>query len=417
MNDIHRPRPADAIRTALEIAERQQAHGGEQKAPAGVPRVHEPTDAVPATGEARLRIGFLTIWFERGQSYVTRTLRDALAARHETFIFARAGIVHETHKLETEGPWAVPNLTTHPSYDVPAERLLAWARGNALDIVVFNEEYDWELVRAVKEAGFTVVTYLDYYKNEWEPNMGLYDLVLCSTQRSYELVRDVCRAIYIGWCVDTKRFRPRRGLEPRATFFHNAGWLGINYRKMTPAVILAFDAVKRVLPEATLFIHAQVGPGKLPPSTQRILARQPAITYHVETVPPPGLYHRGEILLFPSKLEGLGLPLPEAMACGLPVIATDAPPMNEFVRTGRTGLLVRVGERVTRHDAIAFPETLVDLGDLVSKMVELGRDVDRARAMGAAARAFARRALAPDSFRERLLRVFGKVHATMRRAA
>lgn len=432
--DSERPDPARTRTSPLDMIQQALDHAGRQRArtTGGNPSVSGYVQGVdrnagrggsPSASERDgepgrpLRIGFVTIWFERGQAYVTKTLRDALARRHETFVFARAGIVHETAKLETSGQWAVQNLTTHSTYDIPKETLISWARARALDVIVFNEEYDWALVRAVKAAGFTVVTYLDYYRADWEPHMRLYDVVLCSTQRTYELVRDVCRAVYIGWCVDTKVFRPQRRLEPRATFFHNAGWLGINYRKMTPAAILAFDAAKRVLPHATLFVHAQVGPEKLPPSTQRILARQTAITYHVETVPPPGLYHRGEIFLFPSKLEGLGLPLPEAMASGLPVIATDASPMNEFVRHGRTGLLVRVAERVTRHDAIAFPETLCDVGDLVARMVELGRDVERARAMGGAARAFAVRALSMDAFGARVLRVFEKVHANTRRAA
>lgn len=393
----------DAIKRALDVASRQTSRKTVvSRAPS------EPT-------RRPLRIGFVTVWFERGQSYVTKTLRDALESEHETFVFARSGIVQETPKHETCGQWAVPNLTTHSTYDIPADTLLSWTRANALDVVVFNEEHDWALVAAVKEAGLTVVTYLDYYKADWAPHMRLYDVVLCSTQRTYELVRDVCRAVYVGWCVDTDVFRPRRAIEPRATFFHNAGWLGINYRKMTPAAILAFDAVKHALPHATMFIHAQVGPEKLPPSTQRILARQKGITYHVETLPPPGHYHRGQILLFPSKLEGLGLPLPEAMACGLPVIATDAPPMNEFIRHGRTGLLVRVAERVTRRDAIAFPETLVDVGDLVACMVELGRDPERARAMGGAARAYAVRALSREAFGTRVRRLFEKLHANARR--
>src|SRR3990172_598578 len=39
----------------------------------------------------RLKIGFVSIWFERGQSYETKTLRDVIAKNHETFVFARTG--------------------------------------------------------------------------------------------------------------------------------------------------------------------------------------------------------------------------------------------------------------------------------------------------------------------------------------
>ena len=155
---------------------------------------------------------------------------------------------------------------------------------------------------------------------------------------------------------------------------------------MTPSVIIAFDAVSRFLTEATLFIHAQAELEKLPPEVINIVRNNPRITYHVETVPAPGLYHKGRILLFPSKLEGLGLPLLEGLACGLPAIATDAPPMNEFVRDGYNGLLVKVAARLTRQDNIAFPEEIVDMADLILKMEYLGKNPELIQQLQANAR-------------------------------
>ncbi|MBI5307231.1 MAG: glycosyltransferase, partial [Planctomycetes bacterium] len=235
------------------------------------------------------------------------------------------------------------------------------------------EEYDWNLVAAAKDTGIQVITYLDFYKEDWKKYLGCYDAVLCSTKRTFHLVKDVCNAHYIGWGVDTGLFRPGESEDKKYTFFHNAGWLGINYRKMTPSVITAFDIISRALPDVTLFIHAQAGLEMLPAGVADIVRNNPRITYHVETVPAPGLYHKGRILLFPSKLEGLGLPLLEGLACGLPAIATDAPPMNEFVRDGYNGLLVKVATRLTRQDNIAFPEEIVDMADLILKMEYLGK--------------------------------------------
>ena len=316
----------------------------------------------------RLKIGFVSIWFERGQSYVTKTLRDVIAKNHETFVFARTGGVFGQPRLEVQGYWDVPNLTTYPDYQIPPDRLTKWIRDNNLDLVIFNEEYDWNLVMAAKATGIKIATYLDYYKENWKPYMSLYDTVLCSTKRTFHLVKDFCKAYYIGWGIDTGLFKPLISNERKYTFFHNAGWLGINYRKMTPAVILAFDTISQYNHDITLFIHAQTELERLPPEIITLVHNNSRITYHVETVPAPGLYHKGSILVFPSKLEGLGLPLLEGMACGLPAIATDAPPMNEFVKDGYNGLLVKVANRLTRHDNIAFPEEIVDMADLTFKM-------------------------------------------------
>jgi len=50
-------------------------------------------------------------------------------------------------------------------------------------------------------------------------------------------------------------------------------------------------------------------------------------------------YQESDIFVFPSTHEGFGLVLVEAMACGLPVVVCDVPPMPEVVGDG--GLVVR----------------------------------------------------------------------------
>ncbi|MBN1848829.1 MAG: tetratricopeptide repeat protein [Deltaproteobacteria bacterium] len=374
---------------------------------------HEATPQAFASTEP-FNIGFVSIWFERGQAYVTKILMDALSNKHQTFILARTGGVYHQPKIETKGAWDVPNLHVHPQYDIPADVMVNWIRHNQLDAVVFNEEYDWDLVRAAKSAGARVFTYLDYYKDDWKPLMGMYDAVLCSTKRTYDLVKDLCHAHYIGWGVDTHLFRPVDDGTPKYTFFHNAGWLGINYRKMTPAVIAAFDALSKRKPDVTLFVHAQIGLEKLPPEVVDIIHHHDRITYHVETIPAPGLYHKGRILLFPSKLEGLGLPLLEGLACGLPAIVTNAPPMNEFVQHGVNGLLVRVARTIERFDHIAFPETIVDMTDMISKMSMLADHPEVVQEMSKNARVSAEKASNVLNLSERVNQVFRQCLNTKR---
>ncbi len=70
--------------------------------------------------------------------------------------------------------------------------------------------------------------------------------------------------------------------------------------------------------------------------------RLPANARCLGRLGPEGLraaYRQADALLFPSRLEGLPLTVLEAMACGLPVIATNCSSLPEVVAEGQTGLL------------------------------------------------------------------------------
>ncbi len=52
------------------------------------------------------------------------------------------------------------------------------------------------------------------------------------------------------------------------------------------------------------------------------------------------LLRASDVLPFPSRYEGFGLPLLEGMAAGVPVVSTDIPVVNEIVVHGDNGLLI-----------------------------------------------------------------------------
>ena len=82
-------------------------------------------------------------------------------------------------------------------------------------------------------------------------------------------------------------------------------------------------------------------------------------------------YSTARIALVPSFFEGFGFPASEAMACGLPVIATAHGALPEGVGTAdETGRLVAFG----------------DVEALAAAMTEMASDAARAAEMGAAAR-------------------------------
>ena len=66
----------------------------------------------------------------------------------------------------------------------------------------------------------------------------------------------------------------------------------------------------------------------------------------------PVLLHATDVYAQPSYTEGLGLATVEAMACGVPVVATDTDGLREAVEPDVSGLLVPVGEPGPLADAV-----------------------------------------------------------------
>jgi len=57
----------------------------------------------------------------------------------------------------------------------------------------------------------------------------------------------------------------------------------------------------------------------------------------------PKVYQDTDILLFPTVREGFGLAAAEAMACGLPVVATNCSSLPELISEGKGGYLCELG--------------------------------------------------------------------------
>jgi len=83
-------------------------------------------------------------------------------------------------------------------------------------------------------------------------------------------------------------------------------------------------------------------------------------------------YHAADALAFPSLKEGWGLVVLEAMAAGLPVVATDIPVLREYLTPGVDALLVPPADPGALAGAMAG---LMADADLRRRLVDAGRAV------------------------------------------
>lgn len=81
-----------------------------------------------------------------------------------------------------------------------------------------------------------------------------------------------------------------------------------------------------------------------------------------------------DVMIFPSFFEGFGLVIPEAMACGLPVITTSATCGPDIIEQGKEGFIIEPGEVDQIIKAIEFfikePESLTKMGELARAKAE-----------------------------------------------
>ncbi|GAB6064067.1 glycosyltransferase family 4 protein [Deferrisoma palaeochoriense] len=314
-----------------------------------------------------MNIGIVSTWFPRGAAYVSKLyLNSIVAAGHRAYVFARGGEGYAVGDPEWDGP----HVTWGRRFDdgwtrVDISQFEAWCKKYDIDIIIFNEQKDWEVVEWCNRRGIRSVAYIDYYTEETVPFFGLYDALICHTKRHFSVFNWHPQCWYVPWGTDISLFRPKMcGPTKFPIFFHSAGMGGINLRKGTDLVVQAFRQLKG---ECRLVIHSQV-PVESYGEIGRLIATTENIEFVHATVEPPGLYSRGNVYVYPSRLDGLGLTLPEALASGLACVTTDEPPMNEFVRHGETGLLVRVAKKRKRFDGYYWPEVECDLGSLVDCM-------------------------------------------------
>lgn len=216
------------------------------------------------------------------------------------------------------------------------------------------------------------------------------DALLCVSEPWVQRLRTeygVCAGVVRNG-VDTRRYRPARDdaerRRDRAAFglgdhFTILTIGGIEPRKGSLTLLEGFAQLRRVAPEldarlvvaggATLFdyrgeverFHARVASLGVGAAVRELGTLADG---EIER-----LYRAADVFAFPSTKEGFGLAALEALACGLPVVASDLDALSTFLEDGRSALLVRVG----------------DPGALGAALARVGREPstrDRLRAAG-----------------------------------
>lgn len=230
-------------------------------------------------------------------------------------------------------------------------------------------------------------------------------LVIALSEHTAERLRRICpsldgRVRVIPCPVDTDTFRPlphsnarKGGTRDFSILF--VGRVG-DRRKNVPMLLRAFRLVLQRQPHARLTMVGGSSPDLLS------LVDDLGMAESVEFVPIleeaselAAWYQRAQLFVLPSKQEGLGIVVQEAMAAGLPVVSTRCGGPEMLVRDGETGYLV------ANDDPEAMAQALVRLAEHPDQRRVMG---ERTRRI--AEREFAREAVA-EKFHQAFVDAFG----------
>ena len=324
-----------------------------------------------------MNVGIVTTWFERGAAYVSRQYLEALRSdsNNSVYIYARGGESYARNQSEWDRDFVTWGKVNKKYYcgatGIEKKDFIDWLKNRQIDVVLFNEQNWWIPVIWCKELGIKVGTYVDYYTEETVPFFAIYDYILCNTKRHYRLFKDLPQSFYIPWGTDINLFSnniEESCEQSQITFFHSAGMNPI--RKGTDTVIAAFLSLPAFYKDkAKLLIHTQVALDNYVARYDQSILLSSNIEVRTETVAAPGLYHLGDIYVYPSILDGLGLTVAEALSCGLPCIVPDNAPMNEFIQSGINGRIADVEYLYARSDGYFWPQCKVSVKSIQEQMI------------------------------------------------
>src|ERR1700732_4604459 len=158
--------------------------------------------------------------------------------------------------------------------------------------------------------------------------------------------------------VDLAEFTPgvRPGSRPLRFVF--VGILGV--RKGLPLLLDVWRSLGNVHAELWLMGSLNVPQRRLIPKLPGLLALGKVSRHAL-----PGALRQCDVLVFPSYFEGFGAVLLEAMAAGLPVIATDATGAPDVMTNGLEGYVIPAGDAAALKDAMQrFLDSPENLGPM-----------------------------------------------------
>ena len=334
----------------------------------------------------KIRVGLVTAWGECGMGYVARNwvyTFNKYDDKIEYQIYSRSFAWLKKFR------WRGSKVVDGPDQmEIDHPHFWSWVDKFKPDVIFFQDQniYGRSQMREesyrLKKMGIKLINYPDWIKRgDIEKYCGLYDVNLAHVKRNYNWFVDagLDQPTLIPWGVIIKNFPfHERNVKDKIIFYINIG-TGTT-RKGYTLIPKALEKMKGGLfnryfsPKEYNFKFIATS---IEDSTFRInksfvnyFHSNPQCEFHFETADNEigGLYSIGDVYIYPTTREGIGLTITEAMCTGMPVVTSNYPTMNEWLDDEKEGRLIKL--KKIKKSSMPMDKVFIDTNHLAEILVD-----------------------------------------------
>lgn len=232
--------------------------------------------------------------------------------------------------------------------------------GKPLVITVHHSQFDKEFQK-VTSFSQKIYHYLIVKPNLYASLLAASQVIAVSnyTKKSIQeyFHYNGIQVIYNG--IETDRFTPSKSNAKHYDDFTRLLFVGNN------SIRKGFDLLPQIMRELGSRYILLYTTGLREKTIQRVPENMQSLG-HISLNELINEYRNCDIFIFPTRLEGFGYSVAEAMSCGKPIITTDCSSLPELVHQGNGGYLCKIN----------------DVTDFVNNITKLSKDKNLMKYMG-----------------------------------
>ena len=334
----------------------------------------------------KIRLGLVTAWGECGMGYVARNWVYTFNKYNEKIEYQ---IYSRSLPWLTKFRWQGPMVINGPEQmEIDHPHFWNWIDEFKPDVILFQDQNIYgksqmkEESFRLKKMGIKLINYPDWIRRgEIEDYRGIYDINLAHVKRNYNWLVDagVDQPTLIPWGVIIKNFPfHERNIKDKIIFYINIG-TGTTRKGYTliPEVLekMKGNFINRFFSPKTYdykFIVTAIenSTNRINKSFINYFNSNPQCEFHYKTAnnESGGLYSIGDVYIYPTKKEGIGLTITEAMCTGMPVVTSNYPTMNEWLEDEKEGRLIK--PKKIKKSSMPTDKVYIDTSHLAEILID-----------------------------------------------